>query len=437
MHKLDDNLDTERGPEPEIEIYTLGRFLIRWRGTVISESASRASKTWLLLKYLLTTRERPSSPETVLDTLWPGQHYPNPKQQLRLMIHRLRHLLAVELSAPELALNIVFAHGCYRWSETTRCRLDVDEFEKYIAAAEVLEAIEPGAAIELLKKAKRLYVGNYLPECSGSEWVLPVCNYYHQIFLKGMLLLAELLKRELLFAPLAELCRSVMELEYYEEKIHLYYLEALLEEGKSLQASIHYETVTAAFYREMGVKPSAALRRLYGRIRFENGNSMQYDLALVEESMTEAARVTGAFECDLELFRHIYQIERRRLERSGQSICLGLITLTGPDYQQLPREKLQIAMGLLRETISGGLRKGDLFCRFHEAQFVVLLPGPGRSAAKKVLSRLEKLFRQGCSLPGLVLHKRCQKLIHTGSISSLSPHRIRSLSSDTDSSSCK
>ncbi|MGI6097718.1 MAG: BTAD domain-containing putative transcriptional regulator [Dethiobacteria bacterium] len=48
-----------------------------------------------------------------------------------------------------------------------------------------------------------------------------------------------------------------------EEELHLRYIESLMELGRNKQAQEHYEYISAHMYRELGVKPSVEMRRLY------------------------------------------------------------------------------------------------------------------------------------------------------------------------------
>ncbi len=395
----------------QIEIYTLGRFLVRRGDQVLSERAVRSEKLWLLFKYLLTNRKVAILPETILETLWPRQQYKDPNLAVRSLVHRLRHLFNNELAALDLAANIVFAHGCYRWAENIPYRLDIDEFERLAVSAEPLcEENNHSSAIEALQKATRLYLGDYLPECSCQEWLIPARNYYHHLYIKSVIQLAELLKKAGRFTEIIGLCRNALAIDYFEEKLHLCYLEALLEEGKKLQARSHYEEATAAFYREMGAKQSAAMRRLYGRIGFDHEESFNLNLSLIQERLKDRENAMGAFICDPELFQYFYQLEKKRLERSGQSVCLGLLALTCPDFSSPPRSKLQEAMDYLARVLGGNLRKGDIICRTHEAQFLIILPNLDEAQSLRVLSRIEDKFRQGYAASGLVLHKKSQSL---------------------------
>lgn len=392
------------------EICTLGRFIIRRGDKVLSESAVRAEKVWTLFKYLLTCRGKAHDADKIMAALWPGQEYKDPSQALRSLVYRLRRLLTDNLAAPELAANIVFAHGCYRWSESLNNRLDVDEFERQITAAAALRETDPRAAICMLQKALSLYLGDYLPDCAYQEWVLPSRTYYHHLYVKNAIILAKLLRSTNSFPQIVSLCRAALEIEYFEEELHLYYLEALIEEGRSRQARRHYEAATTALYRETGAKPSAAMRQLYGRIGFVEDDSFNLNLSLIQEQLKSRESAAGAFVCDPELFHYFYQLERSRRERSGQGACLALLALTGPALRMPPRERVRSAMDTLLRILRGSLRKGDIVCRMQEAQCLIILQNVDQDLSSKILSRIGDKFQHYLPEPDLILHRKCQPL---------------------------
>ncbi len=391
-----------------VNIFTLGRFLIKRDGQILTKSSVRSKKVWVLFQYLLTHREMAILPEAMLETLWPGKHYRDPNLAVRSLIHRLRALFRNELDAPELASKIVFAQNCYRWTENGDCWLDAEEFEEFIVGAGALSNNDPRAAIDLLNQANRLYLGEYLPECSSENWVLPARSYYHQLYIKGMTKLVELQRGAGHFSEIIDLCTKVLEIDYYEERLHLHYLEALLREGKNKQARTHYEKMTAAFYREMGTKPSLAMRQLYGRICFDQESSINFNLSLIQECLSESEDMDGALVCDFALFKYFYQLEQRRQQRSGQPAYLGLFTLTFPDYQKSSREKLQQGMDYLQGIMKENLRKGDIICRSHESQFLVILADLDANQSLKVLARLDKMFTENFPNPDIRLHRKLQ-----------------------------
>ncbi len=169
IHIINDDQVLYRSPrDPEmVEIFTLGRFLVKRGGKVLTGASVRAVKVWSLFQFLLTNRGKALTAEEILDNLYPGEYYKNPYQAVRSLIHRLRRLFTDEFAAPALSANIVYTQGCYRWMENGSYWLDVDEFERYTLAAEELYNTNPTAAIKKLQKAVSLYLGEYLPECSG------------------------------------------------------------------------------------------------------------------------------------------------------------------------------------------------------------------------------------------------------------------------------
>ena len=406
--KAPDQFGEDRG---KAEIFTLGRFVIRRGEKVLSKSSVRAEKVWTLFKYLLTCRGKTVTAEKVMDDLWPEQDCKDPQQTLRSLVYRLRRLLNDELAAPELASNIVFAHGCYRWSETLNKRLDVEAFERRIAFASSLQKTDSCAACQALQKALMLYLGDYLPDCAHQDWVLPSRDYYHRLYINSAINLSKMLRSAGDFSKIISLCREALEIEYFEEELHLYYLEALIEEGQHEAARRHYETMTGLFYREMRIKPSAAIRQLYGRIRLVEDEIFNLNLPLIQERLNDRREAAGAFLCDPELFSYIYRLERIRQERSGQSACLALLALTGPGYQVPSRKALRRAMEALLHILRTSLRKGDIICRTHEAQYLLILPGADEAGSSHVLSRISDIFQR--TLPGtdLVLHQRRQLLL--------------------------
>lgn len=116
IHIINDDQVLYRSPrDPEmVEIFTLGRFLVKRGGKVLTGASVRAVKVWSLFQFLLTNRGKALTAEEILDNLYPGEYYKNPYQAVRSLIHRLRRLFTDEFAAPALSANIVYTQGCYR-----------------------------------------------------------------------------------------------------------------------------------------------------------------------------------------------------------------------------------------------------------------------------------------------------------------------------------
>jgi len=396
--------------EQTISIHTFGKFYIKHGDDIISQSSSRSKKMWELFKFLLSHRGKVFFPETILGKLWPDNEYTDPNSVMRALIFRLRQTLNTRNDLSSLAANIVYSQGCYGWEDKTGYFLDADQFEKLVSEAEAIPDQDQKAAISLYRQAVTLYKGEYLPELSYSEWLEPLRTYYHELYLSAVLKLLDLLKENRDYTGIIKVCEQAIRVDYYEEKIHLKLIEALLADNQISRARAHYNEVTSAFYRELGIKPSEHMKNLYRLTGVESGD-FELDLHTIQEGLKGKEAVNGAYRCDPELFRYFYNLERLRTERSGQSILLGLFTLTTPDVSIPEKVILKEVISNLEEVTVSSLRKGDLVTRWNEAQILIMLPGLNREQSDLVIGRIEKNFHAGHSLKGLTLHKKVESLL--------------------------
>ena len=394
----------------EICIFTLGKFYIRQNDSIISAGSSRSKRMWEIFKYLLTHQGKSFFPENILESIWPDNDYADPSLVLRAQIYRLRQVLKNEATDLSLATNVVFSQGCYSWEEKVSYWLDVDEFESLATEAERLKTEEPEEAEAVYRRAIALYRGEYLPESSFSEWIEPMRSYYHDIFLNSVFSLADIYKKKRAYSDIIKLCEHAASIDYFEEKIHLRLIEALMAEGHHKRARAHYNEVTSYYYRELGIKPSEQMKNLYRLLGVEPG-AFELDLSTIQEGLKGKESISGAYYCDAELFRYFYKLERLRVERNGHSVLLGLLTLTSDDYRTPPEKELVTVMNNLQQVILDSLRKGDLVTRWNKAQFLLLLPGLSREQAVKVMERIGNNFMKHHSLLGLNLHKKIESLL--------------------------
>ncbi len=395
--------------EVKVYIYTLGKFYIREGDTVISESTSRSKRMWEVFKYLLSNRNKSFLPETILDKIWPEKDYSDPGTVMRAQMFRLRQALSNDHEEPSISDNIVFSQGTYHWEDRVDCWVDVDEFERLAAEAKAIAADKPEEAVQLYQAAIDLYRGEYLPESSFSEWIAPIRSYYHDLFLDCVFELIDLLKQKLAYDQIIKLCEHAAKIDYFDERIHIKLIEGLLAEGLTTRARAHYNEVTSAFYREMGVKPSDEMKKLYRLVGLETG-SFELDLSTIQEGLKSKKRISGAYYCDPELFRYFYKLEQLRSERSDQAVLLCLFTLVSENYAKPPAELLKDLMQKMQDVIMKSLRKGDLVTKWNEAQFLLLLPGLKREQALKVMDRIENAFTSNHSLQGLKIQKKVESL---------------------------
>lgn len=396
--------------ENDICIFTLGKFYIYHNKIVLNEKSNRSRRMWEIFKFLLSHHKTAFFPETILAKIQPEKEYPDPSMVMRAHVFRLKRILNQCQTNNSLANNLVLSQGSYSWEDRTKYWLDADELESLAANAGLLLDSNPDQAINLYHKAIALYRGPYLSELSFSEWLEPLRSYYHDIFVNCVFELIELLKDRKAYKEIIKICEQANAIDYFEEKLHIQLIEALLAEGEVLRARVHYNEVTSVFYRELGIKPSEQMKRLYRLVTAEPGR-FELDLLSIQEGLKGPESIKGAYLCDSELFRYFYKLEKARVERSGQTSLLGLYTITTPNYR-LPDDKiLNEVIQQLQGIALNSLRKIDIVTRWNNAQLLILLPGLNREQAEMVIARVETNFLKKHSLKGLILHKKIESLL--------------------------
>ncbi len=380
-----------------LEILTLGQFLVRRGSDIISSENKRSYRIWELCKYFITKQDKPTYSETIMEDLWPDRDYADAKQALRTQIYRLRMLLDRK-ETPEENSCIIFSGGAYALNGNTGYWLDAQEFERLYNEAVHVTHKDPDSAIEKYQKAARLYKGDYLPEISYAEWVIPARNYYNHLYIQLVLDLTGLLHDQARNEEIIEVLENAFLIEFFEEEFHFRYLRALIAAGRPRQAQSHYEYTSSVFYREMGIEMSSSMRDLYRNILFQN-NSVNRDLHLVQDSLYEIPESNSAFLCTSDVFRYLYNLEVRRNERTGQSVFLGMLTLTWTPSENEDLKGMKNDMHCLEETLLNSLRKGDVVCHWNESQYLILLPEITLENTDLVMRRIKFNFRRFSNNP--------------------------------------
>lgn len=393
------------GEGTRLSVVTLGGFSVSCQGQVLSEDTRRSQKVWTLFEYLCVNRGRMVPAEEFYSVLWGDEDCQNPAKALQNLVYRLRGLLA-----PAGAGQLVrFAQGSYYWSAEAGVALDAERFERLIEEAGGLERTgEAYQAVDRMKEAAALYRGDFLPQVQA-VWALAPRKRYRQAFLGLVVHLASLLRALNRAQEALPLCERALEMEPYEEPVHAAYIEAMMDLGQVKQARAHYERITAALYREFGVRPSQELKNTYRRVN-EGLDHVSMDLDVLQQLLSEKGEPAGAFACPVDTFRALYMLEARRAERTGQVAFIVIMTLLSPQYVKPDPHVLAPAMEALGQVLATTLRRGDVITQWNDAQYVLMLPSLTFEDGEMVLKRLEARFQAQSPGPGLLLKSKLQPI---------------------------
>lgn len=391
----------------ELCISMLGRFELQVDDVIINDGINRSRKMWNLLAYIVSHRDKLISQQEFINALWGDESGQNPVNALKTLLYRIRLLLS-PLEKQYSGEFILSQRGSYSWNSAINCKVDVDEFESLCRRA-ADEKLDDMKRISLYREAMDIYRGDFLPKLNMEFWVIPLSVHYHSLYLTAVKRYVDLLERNALYIEISQACTNAIAIDPLDEDLHCMQIRALIHQGKNSAALTQYEKATDILYRNLGVRPSEALRRLYVEI-MKTHESLETDLGVIQDQLREAVAEPGAFVCEYGFFKEAYRLEIRRAARSGLAVFIGLLTVytdTG-DIPELPL--LNAAMDQLLEAIKSSLRKGDVVSRYSGMQYVVMLPALTYEDGEVVMNRIVNNFYKQIRRKPVKLHYRLQQL---------------------------
>lgn len=390
-----------------IYIQTLGQFRVSIGGNSIDNSANQAKKPWSILEYLITFRDRDITANELIELIWSDDQSANPNGALKTLVFRSRKLLE-PLAMPPQNL-IIQRRGSYAWNPEYQTVVDADQFEELCSQAGA-DGLSEEEQLLLYQQAIDLYKGDFLPKSSWESWVMPISARYHSFYLQAVHKVIDLLTTAGDWEEIIRLCEKAVQIESFDEGIHYALIYALYNTGKQNLALEHYKNTIDLFYNEFSITPSERLKDLYKVIRDEK-HGITTDLSIIQESMKEHKRTGGAYYCEYSVFRDIYQLEQRAIERTGDSIYLCLLTVRTSNGQ-LPKTAVMIrAMESLGKAISGSLRRGDVYARYSIAQYIILLPTSSYENGCNVMKRIITNFKKEYTRKDLAIDYSLQSVL--------------------------
>lgn len=392
--------------KPKIYVQTLGEFSIRIGEKEVSDQSNQSKKPWRLLKYLIVFQKKAISPSELISTIWMDDTGANPNGALKTLMFRSRRLLEPLGISPQKLL--VQQQGSYGWTKEYETVLDADQFEEI--CSRVLSQANPNEDIlELCLEGLTLYKGDFLPNSEYESWVIPTSAYYHSLYQKLVYKTIELLTEREDYSRITSICQNAISIEPFDEEFYYHLVYALYKDGHISQAIEQYNHTTDLFYNEFSISPSQRFKDLYKLIQ-DSEQNVATNLDVIQETLREEAS-GGAFYCEYPVFRDLFQLERRSIERTGDSIYLCLLTLSGLNDKTPKNPVLSKAMDHLNNAIRTSLRCSDVYTRYSVSQYIILLPTVtvelGEMAMKRILSNFHKMY----SRKDLVVNYRLQPVL--------------------------
>ncbi len=386
-----------------ISIRMLGDFSLEARGNQISDADSRAKKVWSLMAYLLCSRERSTSAQTLIDILWGDTALNNPENALRITLHRLRSTLDRLWPGAGREL-IVYREGGYCWNRSVPVQLDSERFEALSAG----ECSDGQNRLEDCLEALSLYRGEFLPRHNSQLWAIPIATHFQNRFLQVSLEAGQLLFDRQRYDEAAECCRRAAAAEPYHEGVHQLLIRTLGAKGDQKGAARVYEALSKRLFDDFGIRPSQETRAIY-RAAVHSMEERVLPMDEVLEQLQEPP-AAGALICDYDYFKVLCFAQSRSLERSGSATHVALLSVLDAAGEPLPKRSLERIMLQLEQVLRGNLRRGDTISRCSVSQFIIMLPKANYENSCMVCRRLLSAFQTAHPRTAVRIHYMVQPL---------------------------
>lgn len=379
------------GDDCVIKIYTLGEFDIEINGESVLGSIGNQPKLMKLFKYFLTFQGRKLLPENIIEDIWRDDDYKNPLNVLRTQISRVRNMIDFKKHNVETFFDINYIDGYYVFKLHENCVVDFLVMQKCIESYHT-KTDEPDA-IQTCKVGVDLYRGEYLGELGLEDWIIPIRNRFDRLYVSNLAHYLSSLREMSMDNLIISICEDAMAHKPYEEIIHIYFIESLLNLGQTRCALNHYNFFTVKLYGDLGVSPSNQLKALYQKIKtHEEDSTTILNLNNLDEELRDSDSLEGALVCDKNYFKLLYNLELRFNERNRRDAFLGIISISKLGFRELSKKDLNNAISILADVSYHGLRKGDVITTWNDSQILLLLYDLKEDHLEEIIKRIRSRF---------------------------------------------
>ena len=391
----------------QIEIKMLGRFAILVDGADIASQLSKSKKGLALLQYLILQEGASVPNQQLYEVLWPSESSSNPESALKTLISRMRVILSKY--SEKLSRCIVTERGSYRFNTALDIDVDLYEFKRIQSVLSAKRSVEE-EDLPMYEMAVALFTGDLLSDGNGQEsWASSLHIELHREYLKLVYRYLNELEHQERYEEITYVCRKALEIDSFDEKLHISLMNAMLKRGSINEALMQHRHATEIYYKYLGMQPTEGIQEFYKKI-ISADKSLEESLSYICDELKSTSKNVGAFMCEYAIFKEIYNLQVRNLERVDMRVYVMLVMLRSVDGKPIEPIKLNNMMTGLQEIMRTSLRKGDVVSQFSASQFALLLPMQAKENGALVIERIKKGFYKRYSRSNVILSYRISNL---------------------------
>ena len=382
-----------------VRIQMMGNFLIYINEQRVENPVSKSRKGTALVEYLVLHRGKSVPNQRLLSALWPEHSVTNPENALKTLVSRMRTLL--NQMAPGLGACIVSDRGAYHWESMSGMRIDALELMDLFDG---LGSQRDGDKLRVMyERILELYEGD-LFQTGDLEGDTGFAQQMHNQYLNAVYGYIELLRKAEDYNEVITVCRTALEVDSFDDRLHIELMKAMVNLNRTSDALVQYKHATNLTYRYLGAPPSPEMMAFYQEMN-KVRQSLKYNLDAIRNELHNSSLERGAFVCDYEMFKAIYNLEMRNLERLGTTMFLGIIMI-GDGEDIVDSIKQDNIMNGLIEILRDNLRKGDIITHFSPSVVALLLPTVNYKTGSMVMERVRAMFYKRFPNSNVPFHSR-------------------------------
>jgi DNA-binding SARP family transcriptional activator len=229
---------------------TLGKFEVSQRGQVIDKSMWRQRKAGALFRLLLISRGRSLTRDEIIETVWPDKSIAQAQPLFHRATSQLRRVLEPDLPDKFPSRYLEVDEGRVTLHLPPGSSLD-------------FEALEHCVCNEQWSEALALYGGDLFPDDRYAEWAAAPRERYTQLYLRVLLIQAQLDFNTHAYASTLDRCRRALAIEPWHETAALLAMRAYLAQNDRPNALRLYHALERTLKDELDIAPMAELQTLF------------------------------------------------------------------------------------------------------------------------------------------------------------------------------
>lgn len=373
-----------------IRLQLMDNFAIYINEQKCDHMVNKSRKGLALMQCLILKRGQSVPNYRLLATFWPEEESSNPENALKTLVSRMRALL--NQVSPGMGNCIVADRGAYHWECMPGMIVDVYEIEDIFSElAGIREYSE--RAKNLYSRLLKLYTGDLLQNSDKNEWALGQATLLHNKYMAAVYNCIEMYKQVDYYNEIINTCRAALDVDNFDDRLHMELMSALIKTNRTNDALVQYKHVMHLHYRYLGIQPSENMQEFYKQI-VHAGKTLEFNLESIRNELKESGEQRGAFICEYAVFKEIFNLQMRNLERLGSTMFLAVIMVSDLSGETMDTIKQNKIMSGLTDILRKNLRKGDTITQFSPTILALLLPTVNYTTGNMVMERVKRLFYQ-------------------------------------------